>query len=122
MCSGWYGANPLLDAEGGESFRGFGLHGHVVDDGQAGTGAHPVHQSADIPIRALEDRFDPAVGQIAYPAGHAVLLGQPAAGVAEEDALHSAGNQHPIAHHKQTVRLDRRTGPGTGLGRSPGRA
>jgi hypothetical protein len=33
-----------------------------------------------------------------------VLFGQAAAGVAEEDALDPAGDEHPIAHHKQTVR------------------
>jgi len=54
--------------------------------------------------RALEDRFDPAVGQVAHPARHAVLLGQAAAGVAEEDALDPAGDEHPIAHHKPKVR------------------
>jgi hypothetical protein len=43
-----------------------------------------------------------------------VLLGEPPAAIAEEDALHPAGDQHPIAHHKQTV-----PGPGT---RPPGRA
>jgi hypothetical protein len=47
-------------------------------------------------------------------AGHAVLLGEPPAAIAEEDTLHPAGDQHPIAHHKQTV-----PGPGT---RPPGRA
>src|SRR5208282_2761801 len=65
----------------------------------------PVEQGADILRRALEDRFDPAVGQVAHPAGHAVLLGEPPAAIAEEDALHPAGDQHPIAHHKQTVPL-----------------
>jgi hypothetical protein len=104
----------LLDAEGGESFRGFGLDGNGFHDGQARAGVGPVDQAADILGRALEDRFDPAVGQVAHPAGHAVLLGEPPTAIAEEDALHPAGDQHPIAHHKQTV-----PGPGT---RPPGRA
>ena len=98
------GLRALPDAEGGEAFRGFGLDGYVVDGGQAGAGVGPVDQAADVLGRAFEDRFDPAVGQVADPARHAVLLGQAAAGVAEEDALDPAGDQHPIAHHKQTVR------------------
>jgi len=104
----------LPDVEGGEPFRGFGLEGNGFHDGQTGAGVGPVEQAADILGRALEDRFDPAVGQVAHPAGHAVLLGEPPAAIAEEDALHPAGDQHPIAHHKQTV-----PGPGT---RPPGRA
>jgi len=60
---------------------GYGFH-----DGQAGTGVRPVEQAADIFGQALEDRFDPAVGQVAHPAGHAMLLGQPPAAIAEEDA------------------------------------
>jgi hypothetical protein len=94
----------LFDTEGGESFRRFGLDGYVVDRGQAGTGPGPVDQAADIVGRPLEDGFDPAVGQVAHPAGHAMLLGQAAARVAEEDTLDPARDQHPIAHHKQRVR------------------
>jgi hypothetical protein len=33
-----------------------------------------------------------------------VLFGQAAAGVTEKDALDPAGDEHPIAHHMQTVR------------------
>ena len=94
----------LADVEGGEAFRGFGLDGYVVDGGQAGTGAGPFHQAADILGRAFEDRLDPAIGQVAHPARHAVLLSQAAAGVAEEDALDPAGDQDTVANHKQTVR------------------
>lgn len=72
----------------------------------------PVHQVADIVILPLEDRFDPAVGEVAYPSGHAVLLGQPPAGVAEQDTLDPAGDQHPIAKHMQTVRRDGAFRPG----------
>ena len=103
--------------EGSESFRGFGPEGNGFYDGQTGAGVGPVKQATDILGRALEDRFDPAVGQVAHPAGHAVLLGEPPAAIAEEDALHPAGDQHPIAHHKQTPAEV--PGPGT---RPPGRA
>ena len=51
--------------EGGEAFGGFGLDGYVVDGGQAGAGVGPVDQAADVLGRAFEDRFDPAVGQVA---------------------------------------------------------
>ena len=94
----------LPEAEGGEAFRGFGLDGYVVDGGLAGAGAGPVDQAADRVGRPLEDGFDPAVGQVAHPARHAVLLGQAAARIAEEDTLNPARDQHPIAHHKQRVR------------------
>lgn len=94
----------LPEAEGGEAFRGFGLDGYVVDGGLAGAGAGPVDQAADRVGRPLEDGFDPAVGQVAHPARHAVLLGQAAARVAEENTLDPARDQHPIAHHKQRVR------------------
>jgi len=104
----------LLDVEGGEPFWGFGLDGDGLDHGQAGAGVRPVEQGADILGEAFEDRLDPPVGQVAHPTGDAVLLGQPPATIAEEDALHPAGDQHPIAHHKQTV-----SRPGT---RPPGRA
>ena len=80
------------------------MDGDGVDGGQAGTGARPVDQAADILVRAFEDRLYPAVGQVADPARHAVLLSQPPAAVAEENALDPPGDQHPIAHHKQTVR------------------
>ncbi len=100
----------LFDVEGGEAFWGFGVDGDALDDGVAGAGVRPVDQVADVLGRALEDRFDPAIGQVAHPAGHAVLLGQAAAAVAEEDALHPAGDQHPIANHMQTVRRAGRAG------------
>ena len=91
----------LRDAEGGEPFWGFGLDGDGLYHGQAGAGVRPVEQAADILGEAFEDRLDPAVGQVAHPAGHAVLLGEPPAAIAEEDALHLAGDQHPITHHKR---------------------
>ncbi len=52
----------LLDVEGSESFRGFGLDGDCFHDGQAGAGVGPVNQASDMLGRALEDRFDPAIG------------------------------------------------------------
>ena len=48
--------------EGSESFRGFGLEGNGFHDGQTGASVGPVEQAADILGRALEDRFDPAIG------------------------------------------------------------
>ena len=39
-----------------------------------------------------------------------MLLGHATAAIAEEDALHPAGDQYPIADHKQTVRRRRRAG------------
>ena len=83
------------------------MHGDVADDSQAGAGVRPVDEAADLLSRTFEDRFDPAVRQVADPARHAVLFGQAAAGVTEEDALDPAGDEHPIAHHKQTVRRAR---------------
>lgn len=64
----------------------------------------PLHQTADFPVRPLEDRFDPAVREVPHPAAHAVPLGHPAAGVAEEHALHATRDQHPIANHTDTLR------------------
>ena len=106
--------------EGGEAFWGFGLQGDGFYGGEAGAGVRPVDQAADIVGRAFEDRFDPAVGQVAHPAGHAVLLGQAAAAVTEEDALYAAGDQHPIADHKQRVRLATRPGTNSGRGGKAG--
>jgi hypothetical protein len=80
----------------------------------------PVDQAADIVGRAFEDRFDPAVGQVAHPAGHTVPLGQAAAAVTEEDALHAAGDQHPITDHKQTVRWPTQSGTSSGRGGKAG--
>ena len=101
----------LLDLERGESLRRLGLDGDVVDFGQARAAMGPVHQAADLLIWPLEDCFDPAVGKVAYPSGHAVLLGQAPAGVTEEDTLDAAGDQHPIAKHMQTVRREGLRGP-----------
>jgi hypothetical protein len=107
VVSGWPppGAGVwLLDLERGESLGRFWLDGDVFHLGQAGAGVRPGHEAADVLVWSLEDRFDPAVGEVAYPAGHAAALSQPTAGVAEEDALDPAGDQYPIANHKQTVR------------------
>jgi hypothetical protein len=102
----------LLDVEGGKPFRGFGLDGDGLYHGQAGAAVRPVEEAADILGEAFEDRLDPAVGQVTHPAGHAMLLGEPPAAIAEEDALHPAGDQHPIADHKQTVLRDGTRPPG----------
>ena len=78
----------------------------------------PLDQPRDVIGQPLEDRLDPAVGQVAHPAGHAVLHGQPPAGITEEHTLDPAGDQDPIANHKQKVRRVRagRTGGRTHLG------
>ncbi len=51
----------------------------------------------------LEDRFDPAVAEVAHPPGHTALPGHPLTGSAEVDALHLTGDQHPITNHMQTL-------------------
>jgi hypothetical protein len=102
--------NRLPDPERVEAFGWFGLDLNVVDRGVTGAVTGPLHQAADVLGRSLEDRFDPAVGQVADPAGHAVLLGQPPAGVAEEDTLNLAGDQDAVANHTQTVQRPRRAG------------
>ena len=79
------------------------MDGYGLDDGEAGAVVGPVDQAADLVGWAFEDGFDAAVREVSYPAGHVVLLGYPAAGVTEEHALDPAGNQHPIADHKQTL-------------------
>jgi hypothetical protein len=61
------------------------MDGDVVHDGAAGAVAGPVDEEADVIGRAFEDGFDAAVGQVAYPAAHVVLLGDAPAAVAEED-------------------------------------
>lgn len=86
----------------------------MVHHGVTGAVVGPGHQAADVLGRSLEDRFHPAVGQVADPSGHAVFLGEPPAGIAEEDTLDPAGDQDAVADHKQTVR---RAGPGRSAGR-----
>jgi hypothetical protein len=58
-----------------EAFGRLGLDFYVVDGGITGAVAGPVHQAVDGLRRALEDGFDPAVGQVADPAGHAMFPG-----------------------------------------------
>src|SRR5690242_21873849 len=93
-------ADGLPDVEGGQAFGGFGVDGDVVDDGAAGAEAGPVDQVTDVVGRAFEDGFDPAVGQVSHPAGHAVLIGHALARVTEEDALDPAGDQDTVADHR----------------------
>ena len=54
----------LPDVECEEAFGRFGVDGYGVDGGQAGAGVGPVDQVADAVGRALEDGFDPAVGEL----------------------------------------------------------
>jgi hypothetical protein len=57
---------------------------------------------------SLEDGFDPAVGKVAHPAADPMLHGHPAARVAEENTLDTAGDQDPVAHHGTDVTRHRR--------------
>jgi hypothetical protein len=107
-------ASRLRDPEGVESLGWFGLNRDVVHYGVTGAVVGPGHQAVDVLGRALEDRFDPAVGQVADPSGHTMFLGEPPAGIAEEDTLDPAGDQDTVADHKQTVRWP---GPGGSAGR-----
>src|SRR5689334_2811676 len=93
-------ADGLPDAEGGQAFGGFGVDGDVVDDGSAGTVAGPVDEEADVVGRPFEDGFDAAVGQVAYPAAHVMLLGRAPAAVAEEDPLDPPGHHDTVADHR----------------------
>ena len=104
-------ASRLRDPEGVESFGWFGFNRNVVHYGVTGAVVGPGHQAVDVLGRALEDRFDPAVGQVADPSGHAVFLGEPPAGIAEEDALDPPGDHDAVADHKPTVQ---RRGVGDG--------
>lgn len=77
---------------------------NVLHDGGTRAVAGPLHQAADFPGRSLENRLDAAVRKVPHPAAHTVLLGHPAARIAEEHALHATRDQDPIANHKDTVR------------------
>jgi hypothetical protein len=100
----WLVLRSSPDPESADSLGRFGLHADVLHHGGAGAAARPLHQAADFPVRSLEDRLDPAVREVPHPAAHAVPLGHPAAGVAEEDTLHATRDQHPIANHTDTLR------------------
>jgi len=94
----------LPDLESADPLGWFGLDADVLHHGGARTVARPLHQPADFPVRSFEDRLNPAVREVPHPAVHAVPLGHPAAGVAEEHALHATRDQHPIANHTDTLR------------------
>jgi hypothetical protein len=79
------------------------VYGDVFHYGQARAVAGPVDQVADLIVRSFEDGLHPAVGEVPYPSGYAVLLGKPPATVPEEHPLDEAGDHHPIADHKQTL-------------------
>jgi hypothetical protein len=97
---------PSPDQERAQPLRPLGLGRDVHHDGQVGTVAHPVDEIVNAVGRSLEDRLDPPVGKVAYPPAHTMLEGPSPAGVAEVDALDPAGDEHPIADHKQTLRGD----------------
>jgi hypothetical protein len=63
----------------------------------------PLDQMLDALGVALEGSLDPAVRQVAHPTGDAPLSGDAAARVAEEDALHIAGDKYPPTDHRATV-------------------
>ncbi len=101
---------PLPDQERSQSFWPLGLRRDVRHDGHVGTVAHPLDEAVDVVGRPLEYRLDPAVGKVAYPPVHTMFEGPSPAGFAEVDALDPAGDEHPIADHKQTLRGDRAQG------------
>ncbi len=90
----------LGDPERVEPFGSFGLDFDVVHHGGTGAVVGPVQQAVHILGGSLKDRFDPTVGQVADPPRHAALLGQPTAGVTEEDALDLPGDQDAVADHQ----------------------
>jgi len=53
---------------------------------------------------ALEDRFDPAVEQVAHHPAHSGSLGTPGAGHAIAHALHPPLDDDPLADHPRTIR------------------
>ena len=100
----------LSDLERAESFRPFGSQFDVSDHGLRGTVTCPVHEAVNVIIGSFEDRLDPAVGKVTNPAAHTVPEGHPPAGIAEENALNLAGDQYPVADHRQTLPARRSDG------------
>jgi len=67
----------------------------------------PRYERVDRFRRTLEDRFDPAVGQVAYHPTHTGSLGPPGAGHAVTHALHPPLDDDPPAYHPaQDTRRD----------------
>ena len=97
---------PLHDRECAQALGRLGLHRDIGHDGVRGAAARPGHQAVNILGPAFEDRLDLAIGKIAHPPGHPVLTRHPPTAVTEEDALHPARDQHPVADHNQTLRRD----------------
>jgi hypothetical protein len=97
----------LSDLECAQPLWLFGLHRDVCDHSLTRAPANPVQQVLNILGRSLENCLNPAIGTVARPPGHTVLRGHPLAGTAEVDTLNSAGDQHPVADHSQTLRRDR---------------
>ena len=83
------GCVSLPDLESADPLGRLRLCADVLHHGGARALARPLHQVADVRVGPLEDRLDRAVREVAHPAAHAVLLGQPAARLTEEDALHA---------------------------------
>ena len=85
----------------------------LVDDANAAnvcrcrTVLAPRHERVDRFRRALEDRFDPAVGQVAHQPAQTGSLGPPGAGHAVAHALHPPLDDDPSADHpEQDTRRD----------------
>lgn len=104
-----YPARPFVrsadDLEGREGFEGFLVDFHSGDRGRGRALVGPGDQVGHRFRGALEGRLDRAVREVADPAGHAVLEGRTAAGVAEEDPLYLAVDDHSAAHpfHGPTI-------------------
>jgi hypothetical protein len=97
------GHNGLPNLEGGQPLHGLVANVHRRHPGLGRTETRPLHQPLDALRLALEDSFDAAVRQIAYPTGNTLLPRDSAARVAIEDALYLAGHQNPLADHRITL-------------------
>lgn len=100
----------LPDLERAEPFRPFGSQFDASDHGLRGTVTRPVHEAVNVIVGSFEDGLDPAVGKVTNPAAHPVPEGHPLACIAEEDALNLAGDQYPVADHRQTLPARRADG------------
>jgi hypothetical protein len=63
----------------------------------------PTHHGRDAGLGAFEDRLDPSVRGVADPSGHAERTGSFNAARAEEHPLHTAGDEHVDALHRNSV-------------------
>lgn len=75
----------------------------MVDRGLIRTGPTPVDQRLDQILGAFDHHLDPTVVEIVSPPGYAEPLGFSATGVAEEDTLHTAGDEEAASNHLCSV-------------------